>query len=62
MTVALLTFMLEMICSGMGRPGRKSLVWTQQVKEGEGEEEEEEEEEGDSNSGQSSVSTQPASL
>ena len=58
MTVALLTFMLEMICSGMGRPGRKSLVWTQQVKEGEGEEEEE----GDSNSGQSSVSTQPASL
>ena len=59
MTVALLTFMLEMICSGMGRPGRKSLVWTQQVKEGEGGEEEEE---GDSNSGQSSVSTQPASL
>ena len=61
MTVALLTFMLEMICSGMGRPGRKSLVWTQQVKEGEGEEEEEEEE-GDSNSGHNSVSTQPASL
>ena len=31
MIVPLLASMLVMICSGMAMPGRKSLVWTQQV-------------------------------
>ena len=56
MTVLRLASILVMICSGMARPGRKSLVWTQQVKEGEVGQD------GDSSSGHSWFSTQAASL